>query len=77
MKNLMKNLGKLIFYFSVVLGIIFMGETAFKLMNQPNTLYFLGGILILLLIGFFLVGVSYDYISNFINNKNKNQKNEH
>jgi hypothetical protein len=77
MKNVIKKLGKVLFYFLVVMGILFACETAFGLMNQSNTLYFLGGLLILVIIAFTIVGLSlegYGYIKTLT--KNKNQENE-
>lgn len=78
MKNKLKNLGKLLFYFLVICGMVFTCEMAFGLMNQSNTLYFLGGLLILVIIAFTIVGLTleaYGYFKTLI--KNKNQKNEH
>lgn len=77
MKNVIKKLGKVLFYFLVIMGILFACETAFGLMNQTNTIYFLGGLLILVIIAFTIVGLSieaYEYIKTLT--KNKNQKNE-
>ena len=82
MKQTLKNLGRVLYAFLVLIGFIGAADAAFGLMNQSSTLSFVGGLAILVVLLFFVVAAAYYWhdrwneyqISKQVKSKNKKQK---
>lgn len=67
------TLGLVILYFLVTVGVVSTIEEAFILMNKPNTLSFIGGLALLILVILFVIAMAVHMINEYRHAKSENE----